>query len=186
ATGTVVTQQASIVFDTNAPLATPTAVNTIDAGAPTSSVNPLPAVSTGTSFTVSWAGSDDAGGSGIATFSIFVSDNGGPFTPFLQNTTQTSATFTGVVGHTYGFYSVATDNVGNVQPTPTAAQANTHVGATAVGTLYAVGSGPGRAPLVQMFNADGTLRMRFNAYDAGFHGGVSVAVADVNGDGTPD
>src|SRR5205823_6417987 len=83
-------------------------------------------------------------------------------------------------------YSVATDNVGNVQPTPTAAQATTHVGTAAVGTLYAVGSGPGRAPLVLMFNADGTLRMRFNAYDAGFHGGVSVAVGDVNEDGKAD
>ena len=30
-------------------------------------------------------------------------------------------------GHTYAFYSVATDNVGNVQPTPTAAQASTVV-----------------------------------------------------------
>ena len=31
-----------------------------------------------------------------------------------------SATFTGQTGHTYGFYSVATDAAGNVQPTPTA------------------------------------------------------------------
>ena len=32
-----------------------------------------------TSFLVSWSGSDDPGGSGIASFDIFVSDNGGPF-----------------------------------------------------------------------------------------------------------
>ena len=30
-----------------------------------------------------------------------------------------------MVGHTYGFYSVAVDNVGDVQPTPAAAQATT-------------------------------------------------------------
>jgi hypothetical protein len=30
-------------------------------------------------------------------------------------------------GHTYGFYSVATDNVGNIQPTPASAQASTTV-----------------------------------------------------------
>jgi RHS repeat-associated protein len=121
-TGTAINAQASIVFDTNAPVATNTFNNTIDAGAPTSSVVPLPPRATSTNFTVSWSGQDDTGGSGIASFGIFVSDNGGPFTPFLTATTQTSATFTGQFGHTYGFYSVATDNVGNRQPTPTAAQ----------------------------------------------------------------
>ena len=70
-------------------------------------------------------GQDDAGGSGIAFYNVYVSDNGGPYTPFLTDTTATSATFTGTIGDTYGFYSVATDNVGNVQPTPGAAQATT-------------------------------------------------------------
>jgi len=102
------------------------ALNTIDAGPPTSGVSPLPAVSP-TTFTVSWSGQDDPGGSGIAAFDVFVSDNGGSFTPLLTGTTDTSATFTGVNGHTYAFYSVATDNVGNVQPTPTTAQAATTV-----------------------------------------------------------
>src|SRR5262249_33183716 len=31
----------------------------------------------------------------------------------------------GIPGHTYRFYSVATDNVGNVEPTPAAAEATT-------------------------------------------------------------
>jgi len=66
-----------------------------------------------TIFTVSWSGQDDPGGSGIALYDIYVSDDGGPFTPFLLGTTDTSATFTGVTGHNYGFYSVATDNVGH-------------------------------------------------------------------------
>ncbi len=85
---------------------------------PTSSVNPLPAFSPGT-FSVSWSGQDDALASGIASYTIFVSDNGGAFTPWQTNTTQTSITYTGVNGHTYAFYSVATDKDGNVQPTPT-------------------------------------------------------------------
>jgi hypothetical protein len=127
ATGTTITQQASVVFDTNAPLATDPAVNTIDSGAPTSSVAALPAVETSASFTVNWSGSDDAGGSGIATYEVFVSDNGGPFMAFQTATSNTSATFTGVQGQTYAFYSVATDNVGNVQPTPTKAQSTTTV-----------------------------------------------------------
>jgi len=92
----------------------------------TSSVAALPATETSTTFTVSWSGTD-VGGPGIAHYDVFVADNGGPFTPFQSFATSTSATFTGVNGHTYGFYSVATDNVGNRQATPTAAQATTAV-----------------------------------------------------------
>jgi hypothetical protein len=124
-TGTRINALATVVFDEEPPLDTAPVFNTIDSGPPTSSVNPLPAVTTTSSFTVSWSGSDDPGGSGIARYDVFVSDNGGPFVPFMQNTTLTSATFTGVVGHTYGFYSVATDNVGHIQPTPTGSQATT-------------------------------------------------------------
>jgi uncharacterized protein (TIGR03118 family) len=90
---------------------------------PTSSVTALHAFSKPT-FTVSWSGTD-TGGPGIASYSVFVSDNGGAFTPFITNTTQTSATFHGTAEHTYGFYSVATDSASNVQPTPATAQATT-------------------------------------------------------------
>ncbi|HKM56831.1 MAG TPA: hypothetical protein VJY33_25725, partial [Isosphaeraceae bacterium] len=62
-----------------------------------------------------------------AFYNIYVSDDGGPFTLWQSDTTATSATYTGVAGQTYGFYSVATDNVGNRQTTPTAAQATTQV-----------------------------------------------------------
>jgi hypothetical protein len=58
-------------------------------------------------FTVSWGGSSPL--SSVVSFDVFVSDNGGPFTPFLTGTTATSAPFTGVPGHTYGFFSIATD-----------------------------------------------------------------------------
>ena len=36
-------------------------------------------------------------------------------------------TFTGLVGHTYGFFSVAADNVGNAQTLPTTSQATTTI-----------------------------------------------------------
>jgi hypothetical protein len=35
--------------------------------------------------------------------------------------------FTGTVGHTYGFYSVAADQVGNLEALPPAAQSSTSV-----------------------------------------------------------
>src|SRR5207249_1617889 len=64
----------------------------IDTTPPTSSVNPLPSFS-GPSFVVGWSGSDGANGSGIASFTILVSDNGASSTAWLTGTTQTSATY---------------------------------------------------------------------------------------------
>jgi hypothetical protein len=139
--GSTISEQASIVFDKNAAINTPTAKNTLDVGGPTSSVVALPAQSP-TSFTVSWSGNDDANGAGVAFYDVFVSDNGGSFTAFQTATTATSATFTGTVGHTYAFYSVATDNVGHRQVTPTAAQATTTVSATMVLPTSSVNSLP--------------------------------------------
>ena len=135
ATGTTISNTASIVFDTNASLDTAAVVSTIDAGAPTSSVNPLPATS-GPRFTVSWAGLDDKGGSGIATFNVFVSTDGGPYTVFLAGTAATSASFNGVAGHRYAFSTTAVDHVGNVQPSLSAPSVTT------VTTVANLGEGP--------------------------------------------
>ena len=125
-TGAVITNQASIVFDVNAPILTPTTRNTLDIGTPTSSVLALPSQS-GPSLAVNWSGVDDAGGSGIASYSVFVSDNNGPFIVFVTRTTATSAVYTGTVGHTYRFYSVSTDNVGHVEAAPATFDAQTVV-----------------------------------------------------------
>src|SRR5262249_55671230 len=47
--------------------------------------------------------------------------------------------------------------------------------------------GLGMAPEIKVYDAaTGALRMDFMAYEPTFHGGVRVAVADVNGDGIPD
>jgi RHS repeat-associated protein len=152
-TGTQIRNIALVTFDLGETIATdqndphdPTkgtdparqALITIDAVPPTSRVSPLPALTRTPSFLVQWSGQDDAGGSGLAFFDIYVSDNGGPFVPWLTRTAQTQAMFTGQDGHTYGFYSVATDNVGNREATPSMAQATTtlytahHLSVTAV------------------------------------------------------
>lgn len=108
---------------------TPTAAQatTILASPPSSTVHPLPATTTATTFTLAWSGSPGAGASSIVSYEIFVSINGGSFNPLLSKTTQTSTTFTGQAGDTYAFYSVATNNLGLVQPTPTTAQATIKV-----------------------------------------------------------
>ncbi len=138
-TGAQITNQALVNFDgigpwNKAPKDPPDGLgpwlNTIDAGAPTSSVQPLDAMQFGTTFTVSWSGQDDEGGSGIRDFTIYVAEDDGPYSVWLNQTRETSASFAGQVGHKYAFVSKARDNVGNEEPAPSAttpAQASTTV-----------------------------------------------------------
>jgi hypothetical protein len=73
-----------------------------------------------------WSGADV--GSGIGTYSIYVSDNQGAFTLWQQFPgTTTSAAYMGQVNHTYGFYSIAQDFVGNDEPAKSMAEATTQV-----------------------------------------------------------
>jgi hypothetical protein len=128
AEGTSFTNTASIVFDTNAPILTNTTTNTIDGKAPTSNVSALPILSS-SSVVVSWTGNDE-GGSGIASYDLFVSDNDGAFVAFRTNLTTTTTTFSGVVGHKYSFFTIATDNVGNREAQPSIADAITTISTT--------------------------------------------------------
>ena len=121
--GTPITNQAHIVFDINPAISTDVWTNTVDAASPTSTVSALPTYSL-PAFAVSWSG-NDSGGSGIAAYDVYTADNGGPFTLWQTGVTGTRAILSGIVGHTYAFYSVATDNVGNLQATPAGAQAST-------------------------------------------------------------
>ncbi|WP_406698318.1 MBG domain-containing protein [Singulisphaera sp. Ch08] len=114
-------------------------LNTIDAGAPTSRVAPLAPTTIGSSpsVTVSWAGEDDPGGSGVARYDLFVSVDGGPFTSWLIGTTQTSAVYAGEFGRRYAFQAMAIDHVGHRQAAPEAAQATTLVAAATTTTVQA-------------------------------------------------
>jgi Ca2+-binding RTX toxin-like protein len=127
ATGTVIDAQARIIFDYNEPIDTPTIFNTIDSDLPVSSVATLPIIAEDTTFTVSWSGQDSENGSAVADYTIYVSKDGGAYTPWLTNTTLSEATYTGERGHTYAFYSIARDNAGNSQPIPAVAQATIRV-----------------------------------------------------------
>jgi RHS repeat-associated protein len=103
------------------------ALNTIDAGTPTSAVAALPALSNAASFNVSWSGADDAGGSGIHSYDVYVSTNGSAYALWQHDVTATSASFTGVFNNRYAFYSVASDNVGHEEATPGVADATVEV-----------------------------------------------------------
>lgn len=99
----------------------------MDTTPPTSAVLPLFEQTSDPSFTVFWAGADEANGSGLKDFDIFVAEEDGPYTPWLSGVTRTSATYTGNYGRTYRFYSIARDNAGNVEATPGAPDATTRV-----------------------------------------------------------
>jgi hypothetical protein len=144
-TGTVLRNQASIIFDFNAPILTNEWLNTLDADDPVSAVQPLAKTQRAHDFPVRWGGADI--GSGVRDFTVFVSDNGGPWTPWLVNAPATEGLFTGVGGHTYAFYSAARDNAGNLEAAPPVPDAVTLVTAPSI-----VGIAPTSAPRGQTLN----------------------------------
>ena len=139
-TGTQITNIAYIQFDENPVVATDQvndddpsqgidtnkmAIVTIDSTPPVSSVSSLPAIETNTNFTVCWSGTDV--GSVIVSYDIYASTNSGPWTLWLAGATNTCAAFNGQNGSSYGFYSVAHDGAGNIEPGHLAADATTTV-----------------------------------------------------------
>lgn len=89
----------------------------LDHQAPDSSVQALPAQSPA-EFTLSWAGTD-AGGSGLKSYDVQVKDGStGAWSDLRSNSTETSASFRGVGGHTYYFRSRGRDNAGNLEAWP--------------------------------------------------------------------
>lgn len=124
-TGTEIRNKARIVFDLNDPVDTPEWFNTLDNTKPTSQVLPLAATQASTDFPVEWSGTDAH--SGILDYTIFVSEDGGSFTPFISNTPDTSATFAGQSGKRYAFFSVARDGAGNTEDAPAEPDATTVV-----------------------------------------------------------
>jgi hypothetical protein len=169
----------------------------VDAVPPTSSVQALPAVLVSQSFTVTWSGSDNVGGSGLASYDVYVSVDGGAFTRWQSGTTQTSATYTGTLGHTYGFYSVATDKVGNRQATPTTAQASIMLHAenpppvlprAITATLVTMKVGKKKKLAIEVLFADTMTQKRqfLSPFQKPSFANIQAKVRDSNGDGVPD
>ena len=98
--------------------ALPDAQTTIDASPPgTWFVNPAP-FQNRLVFPVAWNGSDPT--SGVAAYTIYASDNGGPFSIWLDSTPEMAALYRGKEGHEYAFYIISRDLAGNVQTAPEA------------------------------------------------------------------
>jgi probable HAF family extracellular repeat protein len=108
----------------------------IDSSRPLSQVAALPATTSTKSFNVTWSGTDSV--SGIASYTIFVADTGGAFVPWISGTTATQAIYAGVPGHSYGFYSIATDLAGNQEPAKTAPETVTALTGTEIITFQSI------------------------------------------------
>jgi hypothetical protein len=113
-TGDLVTAQASIVFDTNAPIDTPQISNTLDAGQPTSHLEVTP-IQDQPSVLLNFTTHDDLNGSGVAGVDVYQSVGDGPFTLWKANILEDQAVFSAPSGQTYRLVSVAHDNAGNVE-----------------------------------------------------------------------
>jgi uncharacterized repeat protein (TIGR01451 family) len=122
--GTQIKNRASIQFDVNpwmyAPMDSSYIINTMDEYPPNSRVLPLWDTVSSIDFEVNWKGQDDSlgFGCGIKDYTIYVSNNGGPYEVWIADTSDTFATYHGQINHSYCFYSIAEDSVGNIEESP--------------------------------------------------------------------
>src|SRR5262249_11705115 len=122
------------------------------------------------------------GGVGPYTFAV----TGGALPPGLALDASGLLSGTPTQAGTFSFTVQATDSSPAPGPFVGTRDYTLTVASVAPLVLFATGAGPTGGPHVKVNNADGSLRFSFYAYDPSFAGGVSVAVADVNGDGIPD
>ena len=121
--GTTIQNQAFVKFDLNkynpAPKERPF-INTVDSTPPTSAAQIPGAPPQCSGIGLTWSGQDDQNGSGLHSVDLYVDDLTDEDPPYLWRGTvqERSATFMGTPGRTYGFYTRARDNAGNLESAP--------------------------------------------------------------------
>jgi hypothetical protein len=121
ADGASAAARARIVFDVNPPIDTPVWTNRVDREPPRSAVTSATqpgGANCKQQLNVTWSGTDVGSGSGLASYSILVAKNGGPFEAWSPGTTATAGTLPTEAGATYSFKSIARDEVGNQEALP--------------------------------------------------------------------
>ncbi|MEM6289492.1 MAG: IPT/TIG domain-containing protein, partial [Bacteroidota bacterium] len=127
--GTVIANEADIVFDRNEVIRTPLFANTIDQGAPTSRAISAERFDADSSWVVRFEGTD--AGAGVRRYDLYAQPvTGGPFVYAASAIEVDSVVFRGQPGLDYGFFALATDWVGNAEPPKTAAEVTTFPVAT--------------------------------------------------------
>jgi gliding motility-associated-like protein len=113
-TGDSLKAMANIFFDTNAPILTNEAFNTVDAGAPTLLEIKDVKVEFDSLMSFTVLAVDDQGGSGVKGFDVFVSEDGGPYIlRSVDNAIGEKFIFRGTPGKNYCLATVVKDNVNN-------------------------------------------------------------------------
>lgn len=135
--GSEINNTAHIFFDWNEKISTDIWTNITDNISPESAVDQLPATTTSKDFTVNWGGNDS--GSGVFSYTIYVSEQDSSYYPWILDTYDTSAVFSGEEGVTYKFYSVSVDSAGNKELAPDSYDAMTRVSGTT--SIETFGSG---------------------------------------------
>lgn len=113
-TGTVITAQADIVFDVNAPILTPQIMHTLDFEKPVSKMISSDYISEGV-YDVSWGVDYTPIGSGIKDYTIYYSKDDNPYEVWVANTPETNALFQPVEDGLYKFFSIARSNVNIIE-----------------------------------------------------------------------
>jgi hypothetical protein len=119
-TGSKIANRATIVFDRESPIDTPTFVNTIDTSTPSSRIRSVkragPAKGGSRScrkIKAAWSGTDT--GSGVRYYDVYVARDKGKFVPWRLHTSRRSGAYRPQKRGVYRFRSVATDGVGHVE-----------------------------------------------------------------------
>jgi trimeric autotransporter adhesin len=134
ATGTQISNAASILFDDPPALTTAAWTNGVDNSPPASHVLPLAPQSNQPSIQVSWTA--PGAPPDLRDFTVYVKQDNGPYRVWRLNTPTTTDTLVPPkdhLFHTFTFYSVARDQIGNMEAPPSVPDATTQ-STTAVGT----------------------------------------------------
>ncbi|MEM9272984.1 MAG: CARDB domain-containing protein, partial [Cyanobacteria bacterium P01_F01_bin.143] len=138
-TGTEISANARIIYNTAPALDTPTIFYTIDGAAPATTIT-VEALNGGNNdYLVRWDAVDEADGSGVRHVTVYVAEDGGDFKIWQRQTTDTEAVFTGETGRSYEFLALATDNAGNQELAPRGITAPDDGTITNFGNLTSVG-----------------------------------------------
>jgi hypothetical protein len=156
--GSTVRAQGTIQFDVNSPIPTVSASNRVDDHAPTSlALNPVQVLDP-TRVRVTWNSADDTTGAGLSGAALYMKTDQGSYVQIGSVPAGGNSLDVPVVnGHHYGFYSLASDNAGNVEPAKNSDEAALTVGGQADAQL--------KTPLVTMLHPN---------YPNPFHGSTTV------------
>ncbi len=144
----------------------------LDTKPPTTTLQPLPAVSTVTRFTVAWSGTDGPDSSGIEGFLVQYRTGAGVWKDLYEGNLK-SFSFSGVDGQKYGFRANAHDFAGNFEPVPSDAQTNTTIQLDPVIPVVTVDPTAGTVAGQVLFTGDATDDVGVAGVEVSFDGGTT-------------